>query len=152
MTIPASKEETSLREAKAKLKRDAYDEAEEKLAYLAAGRLRMTREQLIQKITQVGSSRWSLGSWMAAREKAAFERGRVEQLRQSLEDTEATIAVFDSEEVEIIVKADGGHLITFALNKPVDLEGIVSIKILHPGKSNGRWYQNYRILEHEFEK
>ena len=53
----------------------ALDEAEEKLAYLAAGCLKMTRDELIQKITEIGSARWKAGSWLAERTEAAFQRG-----------------------------------------------------------------------------
>lgn len=51
------------------------DEAEAKLAYLAAGCVRMSRDELIQKITEVGSARWSAEPWLQSRMQDAYQRG-----------------------------------------------------------------------------
>jgi hypothetical protein len=59
----------------AKSVKACLDEAEEKLAYLSAGCLNMTRDELIRKITEVGSARWRYGQWLSERTHAAFQRG-----------------------------------------------------------------------------
>lgn len=51
------------------------DEAEAKLAYLAAGCVRLSRDELVQKITEVGSARWSAEPWLQSRMQDAYQRG-----------------------------------------------------------------------------
>jgi len=51
------------------------DEAEEKIAFLASGCLRMTRDDLIAKITQIGPERWKSGSWLDERLHRSFQKG-----------------------------------------------------------------------------
>jgi hypothetical protein len=46
--------------------RRRVDEAEEKIAYLGAGCMKLTREDLIQRITAVEPTRWQAGRWLDA--------------------------------------------------------------------------------------
>lgn len=63
------------REQQAKSLIDRLDEAEAKIAYLAAGCVNMSREELIQKITEVGAARWSAEPWLQSRMQDAYQRG-----------------------------------------------------------------------------
>jgi hypothetical protein len=61
------------------------NEAREKIAYLRAGALHATREELVAKITTVGAAEWQSGAWLSERladarqQGAAYERDRAER-------------------------------------------------------------------------
>ena len=63
------------REQQAKSLIDRLDEAEAKIAYLIAGCVNMSRDELIQKISEVGSARWSAEPWLQTRMTAAYQLG-----------------------------------------------------------------------------
>jgi hypothetical protein len=67
--------EQEQREQQAKSLIDRLDEAEAKIAYLLAGCVNMTRDELIQKISEVGSARWSAEPWLQTRMTAAYQLG-----------------------------------------------------------------------------
>ena len=77
--------ESERRRAAAERYRARLDEAEEKIAFLAAGCLNMDRDQLIQKITEVTSERWKAGSWLFARTSEAYDRGFAAGVRSALD-------------------------------------------------------------------
>lgn len=54
---------------------DRLDEAEEKIAFLSAGCVRMSRDELIAKITEVGPERWKAGVWISEQRNEAYQRG-----------------------------------------------------------------------------
>jgi len=82
------------------------DEAEEKIAFLGAGCLNLTREELIQRITAVGPERWKAGHWLNQRvDKAVVDRLRrhdsievlvqIPKVRELAEAYTATVNVSD---------------------------------------------------------
>lgn len=64
------------------------DEAEEKITFLDEGCLNMTREQLIQRITAVGSARWKAGAYWQERDQRKYEAGKRDSAEQRTADRE----------------------------------------------------------------
>lgn len=58
--------------------RDELNELREKVASLRAGVLKADRDELVQRITAVGSAEWRNGHWLAEREQRARAAGRAD--------------------------------------------------------------------------
>ena len=67
------------RSAERNAKKPAVAELREKVAYLRAGCVNADRDELVQRITAVGSAEWKAGDWLGERINAAVmaERGAV---------------------------------------------------------------------------
>lgn len=87
------------------------DEAEEKLASLETGCMKLTREELIQRITAVGPARWKAGHWLSV-QRAKWEAERppvIPEVREEVIDALRAVTWPDGEPLFKIARVHMGR-------------------------------------------
>lgn len=82
-------------EAELRTERERTDEVMEKIAYLRAGCLNMSADELVQKITAVGSAEWKMGHYV----NPLLEKERERTLQAQRQKDRAEDALIEVREV-----------------------------------------------------
>lgn len=82
-------------EAELQLERSRSDEVMEKITYLRAGCLNMSADELVQKITAVGSAEWKMGHYV----NPLLEKERERTLQAQRQKDRAEDALIEVREV-----------------------------------------------------
>jgi hypothetical protein len=103
--------------------RERLDEAEEKIAYLTAGCMKLGLVDLVQKITEIGSARWKAGRWLDA---------QMEPLRSTISHQAQQIAYFETqkEALEEAVACWQAHAEELACT-PAERELVERARMIH---------------------
>lgn len=87
-------------EAELQLERSRSDEIMEKITYLRAGCLNMSADELVQKITAVGSAEWKMGHYV----NPLLEKERERTLQAQRQKQQADSVI--SEVKEVLLSGD----------------------------------------------